>query len=230
MKFHRGQMFILATMLIAVYIVAMTASLTQFGLERTKIDREILNEPLLDSKREIQHFIELILAEYSKGGSLMTRELAISKINEFLSTMQVVDSARGVISEFRFFQNSFLLTTNLPPYENASEGSVYTSAVYGEFSLKITTLTSSISVSESFNITFIGRVEIQDNSVIIQHTRGKFFSYSRPASIYILNGTTPLFPTADPKQSGLYYFSSLSNLNNIGILNVTLSNGVYIIS
>ena len=59
-------MFILATMLIAVYIVMMTSALMNIGTERAEFNRETLREPYLDSKREIQSYLELILAEYIK--------------------------------------------------------------------------------------------------------------------------------------------------------------------
>ncbi len=230
MKLQRGQMFILATMLIAVYIVAMTAALTQFGLERTKINREILNEPFLDSKREIQHFFELLLAEYSKGDNLITRDSAISLINELLSSMETIFGARGVTSEFHFFPDSFLISATLPPYENTTEEGIYTSAIFGEFSLTISTISSSITIDEAFNVSFLGQVELRGNSVHVQQTLGNHLFYTKPSSIFILNGTIPIYPTADTVQTGIYYFSTLSNFQNVGILNVTLSNGVRIFS
>lgn len=231
-KNHRGQMFILATMLIAVYIVTMTATLMNLGAERFEFDRETIREPYLDSKRELQHYMELILAEYTKNGTTMTINTAITKIEDFLTKMEILNSVRGVKAEFQFNTNSFSLSAKKPPYMNVSglAGTIYASKIYAEFNLKISAVPTKISIDESFSITFIGQAEIQGNSVIIQQSKGYQSDYIEAASIYIFNDSTRIIPSVNSDRTGIYYFDGVSNLNNLGVLNVTLMNGVHILS
>jgi len=224
-------MFILATMLIAVYIVMMTSALMNISTERN-IDRETIREPYLDSKREIQSFLELILAEYTKNESTLTSSTAITKIKEFLTKMEILNSARGISSEFQLSSQNFNLSGQNYPYNNVSGsfGTVYSSQIQAELHLKMSAISTTFIIEETFYIVFTGRVEIKDNSVIVQQSRGTEFEYTDAASIYILNTTNTLIPFFNPDQTGIYYFEGVNNLNNLGILNVTLMNGVQILS
>lgn len=223
-------MFILATMLIAVYIVAMAAVLINFKSEQIEVERESLREPYLDLEREIQHYLELILAEYSKNDTSISRSTAINMINKFLYDVEIINTARGVTSEIQFHSEQFYLISKQPPYENTSEGRIYTSAISGNFSLRLSSISSVYTIIESVNVSFLAHVEIQGNNIIIQQAKGGQFTYVEASSIYILNGSTKLLPTADPDHSGIYYFDGISSLENLGILNVTLPNGVSIFS
>jgi len=231
LKRRRGQMFILATMLIAVYIVMMTSALMNISTERN-IDRETIREPYLDSKREIQSFLELILAEYTKNDSTLTSSIAINRIKEFFTKMEILNSARGVFSEFQLSSQNFNLTAQEYPYNNVSgsSGTVYSSQIQAELHLKMSAISSTFIIDETFYIVFTGRVEIQDNSVIVQQSRGTEFEYTDAVSIYIFNTTNKLIPFSNPDQIGIYYFEGVNNLNNLGILNVSLMNGVHILS
>ena len=225
-------MFILATMLIAVYVVMMTSALMNLGSENIKFDRETLREPYLDSKREVQCFLELILAEYTMNETTITPNTAISRINEFLTGMEILNSARGATSEFKINRQNFNLTAQQSPYENVSgtSGTVYISQIQAELHLRMSAISSTFIIDEAFSIVFIGRIEIQDNSVIIQQSRGNQFEYIEAASIYIFNATHTFTPSSNPDHTGIYYFDGVNNLNNLGILNVTLMNGVHILS
>lgn len=227
---RQGQMFILATMLIAIYIVAMATILINLGSERIEFERETLREPYLDSKRELQHYLELVLAEYSKNGIITTSANALTEIEEFMVSMEVLNSARGVSSNFQIDSNSFLLSANKPPYETTFDGAIYTSQIYAEFSLHMSAVSSSISLDESFSLTFTARVEIQENQIIVQQSTGNALEHVEVSSIFILNGSTHLVPFIDRDQTGIYYFEDGSYLNNLGILNVTLMNGVHVLS
>ena len=224
-------MFILATMLIAVYIVMMTSALMNIGTERI-IDRETIREPYLDSKREIQSFLELILADYTKNDSTLTSSTAITMIEEFLAKMEILNSARGVSSEFQLSNQNFNLSAQEYPYNNVSgnSGTTYSSQIQAELHLKMSAISSTFIIDETFYIVFTGRVEIQDNSVIVQQSRGTEFENIDAASIYIFNTTNIFIPFSKPDQTGIYYFEGVNNLNNLGILNVTLTNGVQILS
>ncbi|MFW9905391.1 MAG: hypothetical protein ACFFFH_13705 [Candidatus Thorarchaeota archaeon] len=231
-KKHRGQMFILATMLIAVYIVLMTSALMNMGAEKAVFDREILREPYLDSKREIQSYLELILAEYSKNESKLTPNTAITRIKDFLTEMEILNAARGVSSEFQLTNQNFNLSAQQSPYDNISGsfGTVYYSQVQAELHLKMSAISSTFIIDETFSIIFTGRVEIRENSVIVQQSRGVNLIYTDVFSIYIFNTTHRLIPYSNPDQTGIYYFEGVNSLDNLGILNVTLMNGVHILS
>lgn len=227
---HRAQMFILATMVIAVYIVTMTVVLVNFKAEQIVIERETLREPYLDSKREIQHFLEQILAEYSKNGSSLDINTAIIRINKFLFSLDAINSVRGTSSVITMHSDNFTLSANQFPYENVSDGNIYTSLISGTFDLKLSTVSSSITIDETFFVLFSSRVEVQGNTIFVQQSRGGSYTFISTASIYILNGTSQVFPTPVLDHSGIYQFSNIENLDNFGVLNVTLPNGVYIVS
>ncbi|UCE13146.1 MAG: hypothetical protein JSV04_13270 [Candidatus Heimdallarchaeota archaeon] len=229
-KRHQGQMFILATMLIAVYIVAMAAILINLGGERIEVECETLREPYLDSKRELQLYLELVLAEYSKNGAITPPANVLTEIEEFMASIEVLNSVRGVTTNFQFDTNSFLLSANKPPYENTFDGAVYISQIYAEFTLHMSAISSSISLDESFSINFTARVEIRDNKIIVQQSTGDTFEHVQVSSIYILNGSTTLVPYVNREQTGVYYFEDESYLDDLGILNVTLMNGVHVLS
>ncbi|UCG03660.1 MAG: hypothetical protein JSW11_06660 [Candidatus Heimdallarchaeota archaeon] len=231
-KKHRGQMFILATMLIAVYVVMMTSALMNLGAERIEFDRETLREPYLDSKREIQNYLELILTEYSENGTTLTPSTAITRINDFLNGIETLYSARGVTSEFQLSNHNFNLSAQLAPYGNVSDsfGTVYSSQIQAELHLRMSAVSSTFTIDEAFSIVFIGRVEIQGNKVIIQQSRGKQLENVDASSIYIFNTTHYLIPSSSSDYTGIYYFEGENNLDNLGILNVTLMNGVHILS
>ena len=217
-KSHRGQMFILATMLISVYIVSMAAALINIGSQQLVIDREAIKEPYINTKNEIQNFIELILADFTKNGSTLTNELALSEIQDFLYRLRVVNFERGIISELSLNKNKFILIGNNYPYSNVSTNSVYSSQIYAEFNLRMSTIDSSLIIEESFSMTFIGQVDIQDNSIIIRQSRGEQFEITEAASIYILNGTIQLIPVSYPDRSGFYLFEGLFEWKfNVGL-------------
>lgn len=227
---RRAQMFILATMLIAVYIVAMAAALMNLQSQQLVLDREAIKEPYFNSKQEIQNFLELLLADYTKNTSVLTNIEIISRITNFVEDIENVNTERGIISDFTFKTNNFLLLANEYPYSNVSDELVYTSQIYAEFSLIMSTIDLSLTIEESFSISFIGRVEIQENRIIVQQSKGNQFEFVEAATIYILNGSTQLIPSLVPDHSGYYLFDDLSDINNVGFLNVTLKNGISILS
>lgn len=230
MKVRRGQMFILATMLIAVYVVTMAAALMSIGSQQIVIDREAIKEPYLNSKHELQNYLELILADYSRNESSLSSNDALNRIENFISELKIINSERGVISDFILNKDNFVLTANKFPYDNVTSSSVYISQISAEFDLTMSTIDSSLTIDESFSISFIARAEIQQNRIVIQQSKGIEYENTNVASIYILNGSSSVIPNLDPNHTGIYIFEGLSDLNNLGILTITLFNGVSIYS
>ncbi|MFX0151186.1 MAG: hypothetical protein ACFFAJ_10425 [Candidatus Hodarchaeota archaeon] len=223
-------MFLLATMLITVYIVAMANILINFKTEQIDFERESLRETYLDSKREIQHYLELILSKYTKNNSVISKNIAIEMIYTFLHNFEIMNTARGITSEFQFNSEDFFIISNQHPYENTSEGNIYTSSIGGNFTLRLNSVSSAMTIIESFKIYFLARAEIKGNNIIIQQSKGNQLTYIEASTIYILNGSTQLNPIPNPDQTGIYYFEGLPSLENLGILNVTLPNGVSVLS
>lgn len=229
-KSRRGQMFILATMLIAIYIVSMAASLMNIQTNQLEYNRESLSETYFDSKREIQNFLELILTKHIKNSSEMPQEYAKLSIKDFLKDLEYLATTRGILGEFIFIEELFQIYAKQPPYSNVTSGNVYSSWVSANFKLKLTSLITSLTIEETFNLNFNARVEVFGNHIFIFTKRSDFFQPTNPYSIFILNGTVPLIPNQYLNQTGVFYFNGISSVNNIGILNVTLSNGVRIFS
>ncbi|MHA1228902.1 MAG: hypothetical protein ACTSPV_19435, partial [Candidatus Hodarchaeales archaeon] len=171
----KGQMFILATMLIAVYIVAMASALMNIQTTRLSLDRESLLEPYRDSKREIAKFMEFTLAKYTDNSTGLTVEEAKSSIKDFINSLEVTNVLRGLTSEIQLIEKSFTLLSNQPPYGNITEGAVYTSEISGDFTIKMTSISSHLSLEESFSVHYIGRVEVNGNRVTVQYTNENTF-------------------------------------------------------
>ncbi|MFW9779131.1 MAG: hypothetical protein ACFFE8_09785 [Candidatus Heimdallarchaeota archaeon] len=227
---RNAQMFILATMLIAIYVIAMTMVLVNYGGTRIAVDREGLVEPYNDVKRELQQFLELTLADYTMDGSVTTNDSAMAEIEAFLSDFEDFNSVQEVFISLRLNPITFRLIGNRPPFSNVSDDKVYVSEIFAEFDLEMNSLQPSASIIETFNISFIARAEVKGNSVYVQQSSGTQFVFQEAFSIYILNGTTPIFPVSNSDHSGVYLFPSVPNLDNIGLLNVTFPNGVRVFS
>ncbi|WP_455140055.1 hypothetical protein [Candidatus Hodarchaeum mangrovi] len=229
-KSRQGQMFILATMLIAIYIVSMAAALMNIQVNQLEFNRESLSEPYFDSKREIQNFLEYILSKYTQNNSGMSQENAKLSIKDFLKNLEYLAITRGILAEFSFIEETFQMNAKQPPYTNVTNGNIYSSEVSANFKLKLTSLTTSLTIEEIFNLVFHARVEVFDNQIFIFSKRRESFQPTNPYSIFILNGTIPLIPNPYLNQTGVFYFDKLTSINNIGILNVTLPNGIRILS
>jgi len=229
-KSRQGQMFILATMLIAIYIVSMAAALMNMQTSQLEFNRESLSEPYLDSKREIQNYLEFILSKHTQNSSEMSQEYAKLFIKDFLKNLEYLTTTRGIIAEFSFIEDTFKMNAKQPPYTNVTNGNVYSSEVSANFKLKLTSLTTSLTIEEMFSLVFNARAEVFNNHIFIFSKRRDSFQPTNPYSIFILNGTTSLIPNPYLNQTGVFYFEGVSSLNNIGILNVTLPNGVRILS
>ena len=226
---RRGQMFILATMLMAVYIVTMSATILNINTLQSYTNDTIIREPHSNIKREIQSYLELLLAYYTQNTSSFNRTTAELDLSAFLNSLKTVYSARSVLTEIELLPNSFSINANMVPNENVQIGSVYSSAIQAGFHIKLTDLSFSINLIEDFNVSFVGRVEVIGTTLAIQQIRSNIAEYVDASSIFVLNGSLPLIPSPNINRTGYYYFDN-TLFNNIGILSVTLPNGVRIYS
>lgn len=229
MNKRRGQMFILATMLIAVYVVTMSATILNISTVQITTNKHAMREPHGNIKRELQSFLELLLAHYTDNTSSINDSYAESELQSFLTSIKAVYSARSILLDIELVPNSFLIEANLVPSSNVQVGSVYTSTIHARFHLELTDLSSSISLREDFNASFLGHVEVISNTLIIQQFKSLIAEYIDATSVFVLNGSLPIIPTPYSNRTGYYSFNN-TPIDNIGILSVTLPNGVRIYS
>ncbi|MHA2095886.1 MAG: hypothetical protein ACW98F_14800, partial [Candidatus Hodarchaeales archaeon] len=217
-------------MLIAVYVVAISAVVLNIGTDQITSNEGTLREPYNNIKRELQSFLELQLARYTDNTSVYDSSTAQTDLESFLATIEAVDSSRSILSSVELLANSFTINALMTPNSNVSVGSVYTSAVQARFSLVIRDLYSTMKIIEEFSISYVGQVETFSNQLIIQQSKSSFLDFITVSDIYILNGSTPLIPTPYSTTTGHYYFEDVSSINNVGILSITFPNGVRIYS
>ena len=226
---RRGQMFILATMLIAVYVVTMSATILNISTNQIATNESSIREPYGNIKRELQSFLELLLASYTDNSSTINSSYAESELQTFLTTLEAVDSARSFLSEIQLITNSFFIEANMTPSSNVQVDSVYTSTVQARFHLELSDLSSSFNLIEDFNISFSGRVEVIGNTLVIQQARGSIEEYVDATSLFVMNNSVPIIPSRNSNKTGYYFFEGI-DIDNIGVMSVTLPNGVRIYS
>ncbi len=231
-KKRRGQMFILATMLIAVYIVAISATVLNIGTEQIESTNESLREPYTNIKRELQSFLEVILAKYinTNNSAIYNTSSAQIDLELFLSTIEAVDSSRSFLTSLELITGSFTMNALITPGSNVSVSTTYTSTIQTRFNLELKSFYSTTTISEEFSISYMAQVNVFTNQILVQQSRTSNQEYITAAQIYVLNGSSPLYPTLYSNSTGHYYFVGLSTIGNLGILSVTFPNGVRVYS
>jgi len=93
-----GQMFILATIVIAAYCMIITSVLLQVQMPPTSTSSSTtLQQVYYDVRRETSLFLRALLAQYTRGGPPMTGSQATTDLSSFLhNTLETYASQRGV--------------------------------------------------------------------------------------------------------------------------------------
>lgn len=111
----RGQVFILATLIIVVYSVAMISVVTQLSINQTKTDTvdlpHMVNEYLTDMKYQL----EIGLYDYVNNGA--SNDTVISNIQSFVNTFSQYASTKGIDTSINLRLNEFAIhatSTNGP--------------------------------------------------------------------------------------------------------------------
>ena len=117
---RRGQMFILATMLIAVYVVTMSATILNIGTTQVSSNEQSLREPYTNLKRELQGFLEYGLAQYTDNSSTLSQADIQLKLMTFLGTLEAVDFSRSILTSVDLFPNSLIIDAKTNPVSNVS--------------------------------------------------------------------------------------------------------------
>jgi hypothetical protein len=223
-------MFILATMLIAVYIVSMSSNILNIKTDEIITNSQSIQEPYTNIKRELQSYLEYLLADYSDNSTSTNETHAKSQLESFLSTLELVEMSLSFLPVIQLIPNSFVIRGNSEPEFNVTTNIIYESLIQARFHLELSDFSSSISLYEDFTINFLCQVEVDENTVIIRQTKSNITETVNANNIFILNGSVPLYPTNFNSLNGFYIFESVSSIDNIGILSVILSNGVRVFS
>ncbi|MCK4847493.1 MAG: hypothetical protein KAT16_00550 [Candidatus Heimdallarchaeota archaeon] len=227
---RRGQMFILATMLIAVYVVTMSATILNIGTTQVSFNEQSLREPYTNLKRELQGFLEYELAQYTDNSSTFSQADAQLKLMTFLGTLEAVDSSRSILTSINLFPNSLIIDAKTNPVSNVSNGFTYSSLIQARFHLEMSDISSTIKIIEDFNISFKGYAEVNENVVIVKQSKSASLDLINANSVLVINGSSNLAGVPYSNKTGYFIFESLTSIHNIGILNVILPNGVHIYS
>jgi hypothetical protein len=227
---RRGQMFILATMLIAVYVVTMSATILNIGTIQISSNEQSLREPYTNLKRELQGFLEYELARYTDNTSTFGVIEVQLQLSTFLRTLEAVDFSRTILTRIDLIPNSLIIDAKANPVSNVSNGFTYSSLIQARFHLEMSDISSSIEIVEDFNISFRGYAEVSENIVIVQQSKSGYSDLVNANSVFVINGSSNLVGVPYPNKTGYFIFESVLSIHNLGILNVILPNGVHIFS
>ena len=227
---RRGQMFILATMLIAVYVVTMSATILNIGTIQISSNEQSLHEPYTNLKKELQGFLEYELARYTDNSSTFGVVEVQSHLLTFLQTSESVDFSRSILTRVDLIPNSLIIDANANSVSNVSNGFTYSSLIKARFHLEMSDISSSIQIIEDFNLSFTGYADVNENIVIIQQSRSTSPDFVNANSVIVTNGSSDLVGAPYSNKTGYFIFESLVSIHNLGILDVILPNGVHIYS
>lgn len=227
---RRGQMFILATMLIAVYVVTMSATILNIGTNQDLTGDQSLREPYSNLKKELQVFLEYELARYTDNTSTFDVLDVQAQLLTFLQTIESIDLSRSILTSINLIPNSLTIDAKATPVSNVSSGFTYSSLIHARFHLDMSDVSSSIKIIEDFNISFRGSAEVSENIVIVQQSRNVSPDFVNANSVFVTNGSSNLVGSAYSDKTGFFIFNSVSSIDNLGILKVILPNGVHIYS
>ena len=227
---RRGQMFILATMLIAVYVVTMSATILNIGTIQMSSNEQSLREPYTNLKRELQGFLEYELARYTDNTSTFGVIEVELQLSTFLRTLEAVDFSRTILTRIDLIPNSLIIDAKANPVSNVSNGFTYSSLIQARFHLEMSDISSSIEIVEDFNISFRGYAEVSENLVIVRQSKSASPELVNANSVFVINGSSNLVGVPYSNKTGYFIFESVLSIHNLGILNVILPNGVHIFS
>ena len=227
---RRGQMFILATMLIAVYVVTMSATILNIGTIQVSSNEQSLREPYTNLKRELQGFLEYELARYTDNTSTFGVIEVELQLSTFLRTLEAVDFSRTILTRIDLIPNSLIIDAKANPVSNVSNGFTYSSLIQARFHLEMSDISSSIEIVEDFNISFRGYAEVSENLVIVRQSKSASPELVNANSVFVINGSSNLVGVPYSNKTGYFIFESVLSIHNLGILNVILPNGVHLYS
>ena len=135
----RGQVFILATLIIVVYTVSMIAVVTEVSINRTKTDTVNLTHMVDEYLSEMNYQLELGLYNYVLFPSV-TADTVISNLQSFVTAFSQYASNKGIATTINLRLNEFVInatknnaasaTVTTTPYTNTMYMSLNSSIVF----------------------------------------------------------------------------------------------------
>lgn len=132
LKKHRGQVFIMATLIIVVYTVSMIAVVTELSINRTKTDSGNLTQTVDEYLSEMNYQLELELYNYIHFPAT-TQDTVIAGIQSFITSFSQYASNKGIDANINLRLNEFSLVankTNVPVQSNVQPGVTYNATMY----------------------------------------------------------------------------------------------------
>ncbi|MFW9995517.1 MAG: hypothetical protein ACFFD4_26000 [Candidatus Odinarchaeota archaeon] len=222
----RAQVFMLAVLVIAVYMASMVMILGNISLKEDITGPENLGHAVSDFKREMLNQLQVLLARATKN---MTASYnADAKFREFLNNYQDhAVTSMGIDLVLTLYTGSFTITSyNYSALSNIQDMGNYTSSISAKVLVQAQDVLKGHSYYDAITANYTALTKIRGNYVELVE-----FRYSTPArpvpyALVTSNGGTVLVATSQ-LDSGVYLFG---NNPTGGYLNATLPNGVSVYS
>ena len=110
-KKQRGQVFILATLIIVVYTISMIAVVTELSVDRTQTDQIDLPHMVNEYLSEMNYQLQLTLYKYIINASFTSDDM-ISSLQSFISVFSLYATSKGVGASINLRLNEFSFSAN----------------------------------------------------------------------------------------------------------------------
>ena len=104
----RGQVFILATLIIVVYTVSIVAVVTEVSINRTKTDSVNLTHTVNEYVTDMKYQLRVGLYDYVHNG--VSADTVIANIQTFISSFTQYASTRGIDASINLRLNEFIIS------------------------------------------------------------------------------------------------------------------------
>ena len=106
-RHSRGQVFILATLIIVVYTVSIVAVVTEVSINRTKTDTVNLTHTVNEYVADMKYQLRVGLYDYVHNG--VSPDTVITNIQSFISSFSQYASTRGIDTSINLRLNEFVI-------------------------------------------------------------------------------------------------------------------------
>lgn len=222
-KKSRAQVFILATLVIAVYTVSIIAVVTELSINRTKIDEVDVPHMVNEYLSEMNYQLEIQLINYVLN-STVTNATIINNLETFISAFSFYASSKGVATSVNLKLNQYSLSAKKMASSVVPLNPNYNKTIYISINSSIVFQSSSSGSSVSGVFFHYYGINIAANSAMSSITITEKDFYGN--TIQFISGATFTTPASTVTDNGDgTYIGSFSN----GI-NCTLTSGLEFLS
>lgn len=108
---RRGQVFILATLIIVVYTVSMIAVVTELSVNRTQTDQIDLPHLVDEYLSEMNYQLQICLYNYTRNPTYTQTDI-INSLESFISIFSIYATSKGVGASINLRLNEFTITAS----------------------------------------------------------------------------------------------------------------------